>query len=71
MGAEAVITAYGIPLAPVTSFYNLGRILSATDSDFTAVVSNLQIAKHKWARLTRVLIREGTDAWTSVHIYLS
>ena len=71
MGAEAVITAYGITLAPVISFYNLGRILSTADSDCTSVVSNLLIAKHKWARLTRVLIREGTDARNSGQIYLA
>ena len=34
------------------------------------VVHNLQRARQKWARMTRVLIREGAYALTSVHIYL-
>ena len=70
-GEEATITAYGIPLAPVTSFNYLGIILSAVVGDWPAVVSNLQRARQKWVQLTRVLIREGADARTSVQIYLA
>ena len=61
-GSEKAITAYGIPLAPVTSFKFLGIILAAADDDWLELVSNLQKARRKWARLTRVLGREGADA---------
>ena len=56
-GAEAAITAYGIPLAPVTSFKYIVRILSAADDEWPVVVGNLQRAWQKWAHLTRVLRR--------------
>ena len=35
------------------------------------MVRNLRKASRKWARLTRVLGREGADARTSGHIYLA
>ena len=41
MREEEAITAYGIPLAPFTSFKYLGRVLSEADNDWTAVVNNL------------------------------
>ena len=55
-GDEASITVYGILLDRLISFKYLG--------------SNLQRAYKKWARLTRVMIREGADVRTSVHINL-
>ena len=70
-GAKAAITAYGIPLAPVNSFNYLGIILLAADGDWSAVVRNLRRARQKWTRMTRVLSREGTDAWTLGQIYLA
>ena len=71
VGDEAVITAYRIPLALVTPFNYLGRVLLAVDGDWPAVVSNLWKSRRKWARLTRVMIREGADAQTSGQIYLA
>ena len=56
-GAEADFTAYGVPLAPVTSFKYLGRILAAEGGNWTALVCNLRRAKQKWAHLTRILSR--------------
>ena len=56
---------------PVTSFNDLGIILSEAGGDWPAVFSNIQRAWQKWARLNRVLSREGADARTSVHIYLA
>ena len=41
-GDEADITTYGIPLAPITSFKYLGRVLYAADYDWTSVVRNLR-----------------------------
>ena len=56
------LTTYGSPLSKVTSFKYLGRVLSAEDDNWTAVVRNLKCARQKWARLTRILIREGADS---------
>ena len=39
---EREIIAYGNPLSPVTSFKYLGRVLSAADDNWSAVVHNLQ-----------------------------
>ena len=58
--AEMYLTAYGIPLAPVTSFRYLWRVLSADDY-WTEVIRNLWKARRKWSRLTQVLSREGED----------
>ena len=66
-----VITAYGIPLALVTSSKYLGRVLLVADNDWPEVVRNLRKARKKWARLMRVLGTDGADARTSGHIYLA
>ena len=49
----------------------LGRVLSEADNNWPEVVGNLRRARKKWARMTRVLSREGEDAWTSGKIYLA
>ena len=41
-GKETPITAYGIPLTPVTSFKYLGRILSTLGDEWPAGVHNLR-----------------------------
>ena len=69
-GAETAFTTYGIPLAPITSFKYLGQIIMAADDDWPAVVRNLRKSRREWARLTRVLGREGIYARTSGQIYL-
>ena len=70
MGAEEYIKAYGIPLSLVTYFKYLGIVILAEDNDWPEVVRNLCRAWKKWARMNRVLIREGADARTLGHIYL-
>ena len=70
-GTELAITAYGIPLAPVTPFKYLGRVLSAADDGWPEVVNKLWRARKEWAQLTRVLSREGADARTLSQIYLA
>ena len=40
-GTDMDITSYGIPLSPFTSFKYLGRVLSAADDNWPAVVHNL------------------------------
>ena len=65
-----MITAYGTPLSSFTSFKYLGRVLLVEDDDWPAVVCNILRARQKWARLTKVLIRECVDARNSGQIYL-
>ena len=55
----------------VTSFKYLGRVLTAEENDWPAVVRNLRRARQKWARMTRVLSREGADDMKLEHIYLA
>ena len=68
---ETAITANRIPLDPVTSFKYLGRVLSVADSNGPAVVHNIWRGRQKWARISRVLSREGADARTSGRIYMT
>ena len=56
-GDETTITAYEIPLTPVTSFKYLGEILTAAEYDWPEVVSNLRKERSKWALLIRLLGR--------------
>ena len=60
-GTATATTAYGILLTSAASFKYIGRVLSASDDDWPAVVRNLRGARQKWARLSRVLGREGED----------
>ena len=48
VGTETAITAYGTPLASVTSCKYLGRFLSVSDDNWPAVVRNLRRARQKW-----------------------
>ena len=43
----------------VTSSRYLGRVISAADVDWPAVVLNLAQARAVWRRMARILIREG------------
>ena len=70
-GTEKSLTAYGLPISQVTSFKCLGRVLAAEDDDWPEVVHNHQQARHKWARMTQILSREGADARTLGQIYLA
>ena len=56
-------SAYGRPLEMVTSFKYLGRVISATDDNWPAVVRNLDPAKKVWSRMSRILSREGVTPW--------
>ena len=46
-------------------------VLLVEKDDWPAVVRNMRKAQRKSARVTRVLIREAVDAWTSGQIYLA
>jgi Reverse transcriptase (RNA-dependent DNA polymerase) len=57
---NTVFTTGGEKIENVTEFKYLGRILTNKDSDSAAVESNLQKARMKWGRISRLLTREGT-----------
>ena len=50
---------YGRPLEMVTLFKYLGRTMMALDKGWSVVVGNLQNAWKSWARLARIMGREG------------
>ena len=70
-GTYMAISAYGIPLSPVTSFKYLGRVISSEEKYCPAVVHNLWRSQQKWLRLYRLLRRKGADACTSGKFYLA
>ena len=50
--------ADGHPLEMVTYFIYLGRVISAADDDWLAVVRNLAKVRSVWRSMTRILIKE-------------
>ena len=58
-------SAYGRPIQMVTSFRYLGRVISAADDNWPAVVWNLAKARAVWRRMTRILSREGAETRVS------
>ena len=48
---ERDFEAYGEPIRNVTEFKYLGRVLTAGDNDWLAVVGNLGKARRSWGRL--------------------
>ena len=59
--AEWAFQEYGIPLETFTYFKYLGRVLTAGDDNWLAVLGKLKKARKSWARTTRILGREGTN----------
>ena len=59
--SERAFEAYGAPIETVTEFKYLGRIMTATDDDWLAVVGNLEKARQNLGCLSRVLGREVAD----------
>ena len=51
-------------------FKYMGRVLSALENDWPAVVTKLRKAQKKWVRLLRVLGREGADDRTLGTFYM-
>ena len=66
---EQAFHAYGKQMKAVTEFCDLGRLLTATDDDWTAVAGNIRKAQVSWGRLARVLGREGADPKVSQSFY--
>ena len=53
--------AYGRTRETITPFKYLGRIMTTSDDDWTAVVGDLWKAQNSWTRLSRILGREGAS----------
>ena len=70
-GDETALAADEIPLAQVTSFKYLWRILTVADDDLPEVIRNLRKARRKWTWLTRFMDRKREDVRTSGQIYLA
>ena len=69
--SERAFEAYGTLIESVTEFKYLGRILTATDNDWPAVVGNLGKARRSWGRLSRVLGIEGADPMVLQEFYIA
>ena len=68
---ERAFEAYGEPIDLVSEFKYLGRILTATDNNWPAVVGNLRKGRRSWGRLSKVLRREGADPKVSRTFYIA
>ena len=66
---ERAFQAYGLPLNLVSSFKYLGRILTALKDKRTAVMGSLCKLRKKWARLSRILGREGANVRVPVTFF--
>ena len=54
--------AYGRPVVAVSEFNYLGRVLTRSDDDWTTVVGNLRKTRKQWAKISRILGKEGADS---------
>ena len=61
--------AHGRPLEAATSFKYMGRLLTASDNNWSSVVKNLRKTRMKWAMFSRILGQEGANVWKSVTVY--
>ena len=52
--SERALEAYGDPIKNVSAFKYLGRVLTAGDDDWFAVVGNLVKAQRSWGRFSQV-----------------
>ena len=55
----------------LTSFKYLGRVISVTDNNWPALVSNLARAKNFWSRMLHILIREGAAPRVSGFFFMA
>ena len=58
---ERACEAYGQRLNLVTYFKYPGRILVASDNNWSSVVGNIRKSREKWAQLSIILGREGSN----------
>ena len=71
VGTSAAFQSYGMPAEALDSFKYLGRVLTASNNDWLAVLSNLRKDRWKWERFYRIWGQDGADAWTSGTFYKS
>ena len=69
--SERAFEEYWAPIESVSELKYLGRILTATDNNWRAVVGNLRKARRSWGRLSMVLNREGADPKVSRAFYIA
>lgn len=65
LAREVAFTANGVVLPDVSVFKYLGCPLSNQDVHWSAVYSNLQKRRQRWARVSQILAREGADTRVS------
>ena len=66
---ERAFESYGDPPENVTEFNCLGRLLTALDDDWLAVVVSLSNVRKSLGWLLRILIREGAEPKVSGHFF--
>ena len=66
---EWALEAYGKPIKNVSTFRYPGRVLTAGDDDWLAVVGNPGKERKSWGRLYRILSQEGADPKISGKFY--
>ena len=59
--AATAFRVYVHPLETVKSFKYVGRLFTATDDNWSAVIVNLQKVQKSWYLLSKILGREGAD----------
>ena len=69
MSTTTAFDTYGSPLETVMTFKYLWMSLMASDDDWMSVVANLRKVRRQWARLSRILRREGGDPRRSGNFY--
>jgi hypothetical protein len=58
---QFVFTVNGKPIKTVLEFRYLGRVVTENDSDAATISRSIQRARGKWAKLGRLLTREGAN----------
>ena len=61
--------SYDIPLVAVSDLKYLGRVLTASDGDWPAVMVNLMKARKRWERMSSILGQEGSYPRNSGNFY--
>ena len=66
---ERTFQEYGASLDNVTALKYMGRVMTAGDYDWPAVVGNPQKARNSWGQMSLILIREGADTKVLGHLF--
>ena len=63
-GAATAFQYCVLPLASVSPLTSMGRVLSASEDAWTAVILNMRKEWRKWHRTSRILVSEEADTST-------